>query len=108
MTLGIEKRQQRRFFVDAPLLVRSGGHSLQARLHDFSIGGIYFFSSAPVAPGLPIEIVLTMPREIGLSSDQEFCCRGATIRVHKEGHSRFGIAAQIDEYRSLAASSTIE
>jgi len=98
-----EKREQRRFVIDAPLVVRSGGRTLDpaARLRDLSIGGVFFFSSAPLTPGLPLEVQLTLPKEIGLPRNQDFSCRGVALRVSPAGHRRFGVAAVIHEFRDL-------
>ena len=103
-TLPDEKREQRRFVIDAPLIVRSGGRTLDdtARLRDLSIGGVFFYTSASVEPGLPIEILLEMSKEVGLPGKQKFCCRGTALRVHPTGPSQFGIAAEIHEYRPLS------
>jgi hypothetical protein len=100
---GIEKRQQRRFVIDAPLVVRSGGRIIDklAQLRDLSIGGVFLYSSAALQPGLPIEVLLTLPKTIGLPDDREFRCRGTALRVEKTGATRYGIAAEILEYRPI-------
>ena len=100
-----ERRASRRFTMTLPLTVRSaepGGNERQGQTRDVSFRGLYFLIEADLAPGLPIEFILTLPREITLAGDVHIRCFAEIVRVEAHNGKR-GVAARIDRYEFLPA-----
>ena len=98
-----ERRASRRFTMTLPLTVRSsdpGGIERQGKTRDVSFRGLYFLAEADFAPGMPIEFVLTLPREITLAGDVHIRCFAEIVRVEPHENGR-GIAARIERYEFL-------
>jgi hypothetical protein len=88
------RRQHERISVTAPATLSADGHTLGATIKDVSFGGVFLFSDAPFSAGAEVEIVLMLPKELGLPASKMVRCHGRVVRV--EGSSgQFGIAAQI-------------
>ena len=89
-----------------PLTVRSidpSGNEKQGQTRDVSFRGLYFMIEAPdLAPGAPIEFILTLPREITLAGDVNIRCFAEIVRV-EPNEGRRGVAARIDRYEFLPA-----
>ncbi|MFQ5778495.1 MAG: PilZ domain-containing protein [Terriglobia bacterium] len=113
-----ERRTARRFQMQLPVEV--GVESLAkgrapAQTRDVSYRGIYFTVERDFEPGTPIEFVLTLPREVTLTSEVRVQCLGRVVRVDKlptagEGdgraeNGRVGVAAEIETYEFLPATS---
>jgi hypothetical protein len=101
-----ERRASRRFTMTLPLTVRSaepGGAEQQGQTRDVSFRGLYFLIEADYAPGMPIEFILTLPREITLAGDVHIRCFAEIVRVDPH-NGRRGVAARIDRYEFLPAS----
>lgn len=86
-----------------PLAVRSpepGGNERQGQTRDVSFRGLYFVIEDDFAPGLPIEFILTLPREITMAGDVHIRCFAEIVRV-EPNNDRCGVAARIDRYEFL-------
>lgn len=94
------RRRHERIPIAVPATVRAQGHTLAASTRDISIGGLFLFTDAPFQPGAEIEIVLMLPRELGLPSSEMVCCHGTVVRVEVEA-GRCGVAATIDRIADL-------
>lgn len=104
--------------MDLPLevSVSSTGKALAAtaRTRDVSYRGLYFTADRDFPAGSPIEFVLTLPKEITLSSDVRVQCAGRVVRVENIGSggaetggqegNRVGVAAVIEQYDFLPPS----
>lgn len=101
-----ERRASRRFSLNLPLTVRTAdqGQTLEkkAETRDVSFRGLYFFIEGRFEMGMPIEFVLTLPREITLAGDVHIRCFGEVVRVEPQNSHR-GVAARIDRYEFLPA-----
>lgn len=99
-----ERRAQRRFTMSLPLTVRFNGPAglveRSAHTRDISFRGLYFISDQEYVPGIPIEFVLTLPREITQAGDVSIRCYGEVVRVEPY-QSRNGVAARIERYEFL-------
>ena len=113
-----ERRSARRFQMQLPVQV--GIRSLAegrapAQTRDVSYRGIYFTVERNFEPGTPIEFVLSLPRELTLTSEVRVQCLGRVVRVDKlptagEGaggaeNGRVGVAAAIETYEFLPVAS---
>jgi len=101
----IERRAARRFMMNLPLTVRPpepGGADQQAQTRDVSFRGLYFLIEGDYAPGMPIEFILTLPREITLAGDVHIHCFAQIVRVEPH-NARRGVAAKIERYEFLPA-----
>ena len=98
-----ERRASRRFTMTLPLTVRSnepGGNERQGQTRDVSFRGLYFTMETGFEPGMPVEFVLTLPKEVTMAGDVYIQCYGTVVRV-EEHNDRKGIAARIDRYEFL-------
>src|ERR1700737_3554842 len=106
MANSIARRASRRFTMTLPLTVRAngpdGGIERQGQTRDVSFRGLYFMIDADFEPEGSIEFVLTLPREIPMAGDVHIRCSAQIIRVEPH-NSRRGIAARIDRYEFLPA-----
>ena len=98
-----ERRASRRFTMTLPLTVRSagpGGDERRGQTRDVSFRGLYFLIEADLAPGSPIEFILTLPREVTMAGDVNIRCFAEIVRVEPHNGKR-GVAARIDRYEFL-------
>ncbi len=93
----LRKDSIRRYRVttSGPVTVQHDGQSVPATLRNVSLSGVFFFTEAPFRAGADIQILLTLPREVGLPEDQMVCCQGKIVRV-EEHAGKFGIAAEFE------------
>ncbi len=101
-----ERRASRRFNMNLPLTIRflNGSRKMEqeARTRDVSFRGLYFVINSAFQAGMPVEFVLTLPKEVTLAGDVHIQCYGTVIRVDDHDNSR-GVAARIDRYEFLPA-----
>ncbi len=99
-----ERRASRRFNMNLPLMIRySNGENRmesEARTRDVSFRGLYFTMETGFEPGMPVEFVLTLPKEVTMAGDVYIQCYGTVVRV-EDHNDRKGIAARIDRYEFL-------
>lgn len=98
----LKKNNFRRYRVpvSSPVNVKHGDRSVPAVLKDVSLGGAFFFTETALEPGANIQIVLMLPREVGLPDDQIVCCHGKIVRVEQNA-GKFGVAAQFERMERL-------
>ncbi len=99
-----ERRASRRFNMNLPLTIRflNGTSKVEqeARTRDVSFRGLYFVIESTFEPGMPVEFVLTLPKEVTMAGDVHIQCYGTVVRV-EEHNNRKGVAARIDRYEFL-------
>ncbi len=94
------RRRYKRIRKAIPATVVVGKHSIAATTNDISIGGIFLFTDARFREGSELEVVLMLPREVGIPEDRMVCCRGTIVRV-EEHDGQFGVAAKIDDIADM-------
>jgi hypothetical protein len=103
----IERRTSRRFTMALPLVLRlrdpSGPVEKLGETRDVSFRGLYFWTAEQLENGIPIEFVLTLPKEITMTRDVKIRCFGRVLRVEPQRQAR-GVAARIERYEFLPAS----
>ena len=99
-----ERRASRRFNMTLPLMIRfaKGADRIEqeARTRDVSFRGLYFVMDTNFEPGMPVEFVLTLPKEVTMAGDVHIQCYGTVVRVDQATDHK-GIAARIDRYEFL-------
>jgi len=94
------KRKYKRHKTTTPATIRADGHTLAATTRDVSLGGLFIFTDAALREGSEIEIVLMLPKELGLPDSEMVCCHGKIVRSETID-GQHGIAATIDRFQSL-------
>ena len=99
-----ERRASRRFTMALPLTLclhnPSGSVEKRGETRDVSFRGLYFWTEEELETGIPIEFVLTLPKEITMTRDVNIHCFGRVIRVETQRQTR-GVAARIERYEFL-------
>jgi hypothetical protein len=72
----------------------------RARTRDVSFRGLYFLSDEAFQVGSPIELVLTLPKEITMAGDVHIRCFARVVRVEDRDEAK-GVAARIERYEFL-------
>jgi len=102
----MERRMSRRFNMNLPLMIRFQNGTLkvehEARTRDVSFRGLYFVIDSAFQAGMPVEFVLTLPKEVTMAGDVHIQCYGTVVRV-EDFDSRRGVAARIDRYEFVSA-----
>ena len=102
----MERRASRRFNMNLPLTIRfeTGSFKVQqeARTRDVSFRGLYFVIDSAFQTGMPVEFVLTLPKEVTMAGDVHIQCYGTVVRV-EDFENRRGVAARIDRYEFVSA-----
>ena len=95
-----DRRERRRYGIDAPLTVFIGKREIPGFTQDLSNNGVYFF--VDLAEKSPIsgdfEFLIDLPPEITLSSCCLVRCRGQVVRTERDLAQLTGIAARILRY----------
>jgi PilZ domain len=84
----------------APAIIRAGGHTLAATTRDVSLGGVFMVTDAALREGTDIEVVLMLPKELGLSASEMVCCYGKIVRTETI-KGQYGIAAKIERFQAV-------
>jgi hypothetical protein len=117
----VERRVGQRFPYLLPLSVRLAASSTEGLgfTQDLSSRGVFFFTDAPLAVGVEIELTLRMPSEITLGENMPVRCRGRVLRVVRPAASpedsgspnraetRIGVAVRFDGYEYLTESAVL-
>jgi hypothetical protein len=74
----------------------------RARTRDVSFRGLYFLSEENFQVGSPVELILTLPKEITMAGDVHIRCYARVVRVESHEESQ-GVAARIERYEFLPA-----
>jgi len=95
-----ERRERRRFGINAPLTAFIGRREIPGFTQDISNNGVYFFldlaGKAPI--GGEFKFLIELPPEITLSTCCQVRCRGRVVRTDRASTQLTGIGAQILEY----------
>lgn len=101
-----ERRTSRRFTMALPLTLylpdSAGLVEKRGETRDVNFRGLYFWTQEQLEAGVPIEFVLTLPKEITTTRDVNIRCFGRVIRV-ETGRQTRGVAARIERYEFLPA-----
>ena len=93
-------RRHERIQATSPATVYVGRRGIAATVRNISIGGVFFFTDAPFSVGSPIDIVLMLPKQLGLPYSRLTCCHGNIVRV-EQSEGEFGIAAEVQYIADL-------
>ena len=96
----IDRRERRRFKINAPLSVIDGVRELSGFTRDLSNHGVYFYldRSDCVVIGRDLEFLIELPPEITLSTSCLIRCQGHVVRTDLTSRQLTGIAAKIVHY----------
>jgi len=93
-------RRHVRIPVSIPATVGSGEHRLGASVKNISLGGLFMFTDIPFREGAEIDVVLMLPKELGLPASSMVCCHGRVVRVQSSG-GQFGVGAEIEQISGM-------
>jgi len=110
MSQATDRRTSQRFTMNLPVVLtpRSGEAAAaaaaqrRAQTRDVSFRGLYFLTEENYQVGSPIELILTLPKEITMAGDVHIRCYARVVRVDPREESH-GIAARIERYEFLPA-----
>lgn len=108
MSDGADRREARRFNMSLPLRVlphEAHGKVLSAQTRDVSYRGLYFLAESSFAIGSEIEFVITLPQQVAANGDVHIRCLGQIVRVEPSENGRLGVAAKIERYEFVPATS---
>jgi hypothetical protein len=91
-----ERRNHQRIRYHAPATVTGGQHSIAASTRDITDRGLFFFTDARFEIGSEIDILITLPDEVGLLVSGMVCCHGRVVRSDSGSGGQYGVAVQID------------
>jgi hypothetical protein len=107
-----DRRAMRRFDMRLPAAIRLDGNradEFYTETQNVSARGVFFYLDRTVANGSRLDVTLTFPPHITLTEAVRVRFTARVIRVESPLHSaRIGIAAAIEEYEFLRASSGSE
>ncbi len=104
-----ERRSVPRQTVRIPLRFRSietaTPGTLAAETVNLSQSGVYFTTAHPVKVGAPLELFLSMPREITGHNPAQVRCKARVVRVEPNAAAsgKTGVGAHIEWYEPTAA-----
>jgi c-di-GMP-binding flagellar brake protein YcgR len=94
-----DHRGKRRVRSKLRATVRTDTRSISAETRDISTGGMFLYADGAFPVGSEIQIVLMLPRELGLITDRMVCCHATVLRIEPPTpDGRQGIAAMIDRF----------
>lgn len=91
-----DKRRAKRFTMRLPIHVYFDdgiAREVTGVTRDVGAGGVYFYLDTPLATGLEIEYVVTLPRELVLMDRVQVRYRGRVVRSEAVPGQQIGIAA---------------
>lgn len=100
MTLTAIRRLHERIEMATPATIRAGGHTLAATTRDVSLGGIFVVTDVALREGTEIQVVLVLPRELGLTISGMVCCYGKVVRSETID-GQYGIAAMVERFQAV-------
>ncbi len=107
-----DRRAMRRFDMRLPAVIHLTGHradEFHTETQNVSARGVFFYLDRSVAHGSRIEVTLTFPPHVTLTDAVRVRFTARVIRVEPPLPSaRIGVAAAIEEYEFLRASSGSE
>ena len=94
-----DHRGKRRVRSKVRATVRANSRSVLAETRDISTGGMFLYADSSFEVGSEIQIVLMLPRELGLVMDRMICCHATVLRIEPPTpDGKHGIAASIDRF----------
>lgn len=94
-----DKRGKRRIKSRLRATVKMDTRAVPAETRDISSGGCFLYADEAFPVGSEIQIVLMLPRELGLVTDRMVCCHATVLRVDEPNlDGKRGIAAMIDRF----------
>jgi hypothetical protein len=98
----LDHRGKRRVRTKIRATVRAESRSILAETRDISTGGMFLYADSKFDVGSEIQIVLMLPRELGLVMDRMVCCHATVLRIEPpNAEGRHGIAATIDRFAMM-------
>jgi hypothetical protein len=104
-----ERRIDPRINCRVPLRFRilSGPGSIEqlAEAENISQRGIYFTTAVPLEVGMPLEVSLRMPQELGRKASTDVKCVARVVRIQESSHlgGKSGIGLHIERYEARAS-----
>jgi Tfp pilus assembly protein PilZ len=71
-------------------------NTVAASTKDISEGGVFFFTDARFELNNEIDLVFTLPQQVGLPLSGLVCCHGRVVRVDSPDGRQYGIGVKID------------
>jgi len=110
-----ERRAAKRTSIQVPVKVRAKSaksHDLpeqnaltrpaqNALTRDLSSSGIFLYSESAIEPGAKLELVLMLPRGLGVGSGGWTLCQASVVRVEQSDGKKLGVAATFDRIEQL-------
>jgi len=102
-----ERRAAKRTSIQVPIKLRAKGaksHDLpeqNALTRDLSSSGIFLYSESAIEPGAKLELVLMLPRGLGVGSGGWTLCQASVVRVEQSDGKTLGVAATFDRIEQL-------
>ena len=97
-----EHRGKRRIKTKVRATVKANSRSVLGETRDISSGGMFLYADGTFEVGSEIQIVLMLPRELGLCTGRMVCCHATVLRIESTAaDGRQGIAAVIDRFALL-------
>lgn len=94
-----DQRGKRRVRSRLRATVKTNSRSILAETRDISTGGMFLYADESFPVGSEIQIVLMLPRELGLVTDRMVCCHATVLRIEDDTpDGKKGIAAVIDRF----------
>ena len=90
-----ERRVHQRIRYRAPATITGGQHSIAASTKDITDRGLFFFTDARFEIGSEIDILITLPDEVGMPVSGMVCCHGRVVRSDSDS-GQYGVAVEID------------
>jgi c-di-GMP-binding flagellar brake protein YcgR len=94
-----DQRGKRRVKSKVRATVKVNQRTISAETRDISSGGMFLYADEAFPIGSEIQIVLMLPRELGLVTDRMVCCHATVLRIEPpNSDGKQGIAAMIDRF----------
>jgi hypothetical protein len=95
-----KKRRHERYKKTTPAILRQGEHAIAATTRDVSLGGLFLLTDIVFREGTEIEVVLLLPKEIGLSASSMVCCHCTIVRTERVS-GQVGVAVKIESFEEM-------
>jgi len=94
-----DHRDKRRVKTKVRATVKINSRAVTVETRDISTGGMFLYADETFPVGSEIQIVLMLPRELGLVTDRMVCCHATVLRLEPPTpEGKQGIAATIDRF----------
>ena len=102
----VEARRHKRYKVQSSAKIRFGNTAQPkeepAQARDISCGGLFLYANALLEPGSEIQVVMMVPRELGLVGNQMVCCHARVVRIQENAKDgKHGVAAKIERFAAM-------